>query len=392
MILNTLKNIIAENEKTIAEKRSAVATTVDAAELSILNAEIRSLQNENKKYQAEIADIAEKANSRADAIYGLADSDLPGYEKRTAFYNKCKDIINAQLRGEGITTITDTQLAVPEEVSPELLVYMKDVSPLINELNMTVSVNDITFKESEATIVANWTAAGNELNAMKDQKLTVDKEYTIRGHVLSVRIRITDLAGCQTMKDFFNKLVEIVGDAMVDQICYAAVKGTGVGMPLGIVNDERVVNVIEVTEEDFVNADTWIGFDDIVGSRYKVNTKMLMNPATFSGLKKLKDGTGAYLGDFTVNHDGNTKLFMDKPVIDATADMLPSFANAANGEVFAIYGNFKHYRMNAKKNGALSMYKWTDMNNYTDVYDCVSYLDGRVVTPHSFILFKKKVN
>ena len=310
-MIKTIKNIIANNEALISEKRSAIANSTDKAEISVLNSEIRSLQNEITKYNAEIANIAENANKRADVLFGLSESDMPDFEVRSAFFNKCKSIMEAQSRGEGITTITDTQIAVPESVNPELTMYMKDVSPLINELDFTASIADINFKESDAIVTAKWTKAGNELNAMSDQKLTIDKEYWIRGHVLSTRIRISDLAACQTMKDFFTKLVQVVGTAMVEQINYATVQGTGEGMPLGIVNDERVTNVIEVTEEDFNNFDTWIGFDDIIGSHYKVNTKMLMNPATFSALKKLKDGNNSYLGDYTINHDRNVVKSME---------------------------------------------------------------------------------
>ena len=66
-MIKTIKNIIANNEALITEKRSAIANSTDKAEISVLNSEIRSLQK-----------IKEKAEDRQRGfnlllyLYGMA--------------------------------------------------------------------------------------------------------------------------------------------------------------------------------------------------------------------------------------------------------------------------------------------------------------------------------
>ena len=383
-MIKTIKNIIAENEAAIAEKRSLVANCTDASELSILKGEIRSLENENKKYNAEVMNMVEQANTRSSAMFGISDSDKPGYEVRSAFKKDLQDIAK-----RSVTTVSDIALAIPEVYDEDLVVYLKDNCELLNEVNLTVQAGDVVINRSSSVVTAEWIAAGNEANKVEAQKFAVDEKVILKANGLVAAIEISELATIQSQYAFDTTFVAMLGNAMIEKLVPAIIAGTGEGMPLGVINDEAVTTVVEVAEADFTNPDFWIDFEDVINDRYKANTKIVMNGASFSALKKLKDGTGAYLGDFSVNHDGNKNYLLDKPVIKVDSTALKSFAAAGDGEVFAVSGNWKHYRLNDASNKP-TIRKYQDPATLTEVTKAVKYVGGRVTVPYSFIIFKKK--
>ena len=384
-MIKTIKTIISENEAAIAEKRNQVANCTDAAELSVLKGEIRSLENENRKYNAEIANMVEQANKRADAMFGIADSDKPGFEARSAFKTNLQNAINKR----GATTTTDIALAIPEVYDEDLVVYLKDNCELLNEVNLTVQAGDVVINRSSSVVNAEWVAAGNEANQPESQKFNVDEKVILKANALVAAIEISELAAIQSQYAFDSTFVAMLGNAMIEKLVPAIIAGTGEGMPLGVINDEAVTTVIEVTEAEFNSADFWLGYEDVIADRYKANTKIVMNSASFSTLKTLKDGAGHYIGDVTLNHDGNKNYLLDKPVIKVDATALKSFAQAGDGEVFAVYGNWKHYRLNDATNKPV-IRKYQDNDTLTEIYKAVKYVGGRVTVPYSFIIFKKK--
>lgn len=387
MKLTTLKEIVASLENDLAENRSKVEAATEMADITNLKIEQRSLENEIKKYNAEIADYAEANNGKVRSL-AMSYDERPDFEVRSKFKTNVQDAI-VQMRAG--TLENDIKLSIPEVYDEDLILYMKDNCELMNEVTITFETGDVVITRSNSVVTAVWGTPGKENELPEAQNFEVNEKVILSPHTLYAKMSITELASIRSQFTFDTTFIQMLGNALIAEICPAIVSGDGVKMPLGIAVDEAVTTVIEVTEADFSNPDFWIDYEDVIEDRYKVGTKLLMNRSSFSTLKKMKDSTGAYLGEYTLNHDGNKNYLLDKPVLKVDSTVLKSFAAAADGEVFAISGNFKHYRLNdASKHPTVRTYK--DNNTLEDVFLAAKYIGGRVTVPYSFILFKKKAS
>ena len=84
-----------------------------------------------------------------------------------------------------------------------------------------------------------------------------------------------------------------------------------------------------------------------------------------------------------------TYRFMGKNVETVEDDVLPSWDDANEGDVIAVFMNFSDYVINT--NMEMQIVKWTDHDNNKIKNKCLMVVDGKAADAAGIILVKKGV-
>lgn len=184
--------------------------------------------------------------------------------------------------------------------------------------------------------------------------------------------------------------VPMATEAMVKAIEIAIFNGTGEGQPLGVTKDSRVTTVVTLTQEEY---ESWNGWHKVKGKMKKAyrNGSFVMNQSTFdTGIDGMEDKNGQPIGRTNYGVNGEeTYRFMGKNVETVEDDVLPSWDDANEGDVIAVFMSFSDYVINT--NMEMQVVKWTDHDNNKIKNKCLMVVDGKVADANGIILVKKGV-
>lgn len=189
---------------------------------------------------------------------------------------------------------------------------------------------------------------------------------------------------------FTDLFVPMATEAMVKAIEIAIFNGTGEGQPLGVTKDSRVTTVVTLTQEEY---ESWNGWHKVKGKMKKAyrNGSFVMNQSTFdTGIDGMEDKNGQPIGRTNYGVNGEeTYRFMGKNVETVEDDVLPSWDDANEGDVIAVFMSFSDYVINT--NMEMQVVKWTDHDNNKIKNKCLMVVDGKVADANGIILVKKGV-
>ena len=116
-----------------------------------------------------------------------------------------------------------------------------------------------------------------------------------------------------------------------------------------------------------------------------------MNQSTFdTGIDGMEDKNGQPIGRTNYGVNGEeTYRFMGKNVETVEDDVLPSWDDANEDDVIAVFMNFSDYVINT--NMEMQVVKWTDHDNNKIKNKCLMVVDGKVADAAGIILVKKGV-
>ncbi len=119
--------------------------------------------------------------------------------------------------------------------------------------------------------------------------------------------------------------------------------------------------------------------------------QFVMNQSTFdTGIDGMEDKNGQPIGRTNYGVNGEeTYRFMGKNVETVEDDVLPSWDDANEGDVIAVFMNFSDYVINT--NMEMQVVKWTDHDNNKIKNKCLMVVDGKVADAAGIILVKKGV-
>lgn len=148
--------------------------------------------------------------------------------------------------------------------------------------------------------------------------------------------------------------------------------------------------VITLTPEEYAS---WNGWHKVKGKMKKAyrNGSFVMNQSTFdTGIDGMEDKNGQPIGRTNYGVNGEeTYRFMGKNVETVEDDVLPSWDDANEGDVIAVFMNFSDYVINT--NMEMQVVKWTDHDNNKIKNKCLMVVDGKVADAAGIILVKKGV-
>lgn len=311
-------------------------------------------------------------------------------EYRNAFMTFAKTgEIKPELRANAMTTTADVSAVIPttilNEIIKKITVYGQ-VFSRVRKLNIKggVEVPILTLKP-----VATWIGE----SAVSDkQKVQANTKLSFTYFGLECKVAISLLADTVSLTGFETTITDLIVEAMVKASDMAVIKGTGSGQPRGITVDSRVpaAQIVTMTPAQFANWEDWA---KLVMAKlplaYKAGATFLMASGTFEGyINGMVDDNGQPIG--RVNYgitDGPQERFAGKEVIQVEDDVITPFADAATGDVVAVYCNLKNYGWNS--NMQMTMFRYFDHDTNEWVDKAVLIADGKLIDPNGVVIIKK---
>ena len=319
-------------------------------------------------------------------------------EYRTAFMNfVCRGTeIPADLRASvapmlnvaATTTTTDAGAVIPTTITREIIREMKSYGELYAKIRKLNVQGGIEFPILTLKPTASWIG---ESKSSDDQKLEAKTKVSFSYYGLECKIAQTLLAAVVTFEEFQQMFTQLAVEAIVAAKEKAIISGTGSGQFLGITKDTRVPakNVVTLTPDDFTSYSAWK--KKVMAKIPKAYRKgeFVMAQGTFDGyIDGMVDANGQPIGRVNYGIDGEENYrFCGKTVDTVEDDVIPSYDDAATGDVVAVFFNPTDYAENS--NGSFSTVKWTDHDDNTVKTKVLHICDGKLLDPNGVIIIKK---
>lgn len=211
-----------------------------------------------------------------------------------------------------------------------------------------------------------------------------------------IRVAQSLLSSIVTLELFEREVVNIMVKAFLQAMDIGIVKGTGKGQMLGILNDPRVTNEIEMTAAEISDWTKWRkNFFAKLPLGYRAGEFIFPLSTVESYLETMADSnnnpifrqaTGLEVNDGdAANPNGR---FFGREVSLVEPDVIPDFDAANPGDVIGIFWQPDQYAINT--NMEMGMRRYFDENTNKWVTKLLTIVDGRVLNPKGIYLIKKK--
>lgn len=381
-INETVQDIDAEIEETQEE-----INAINAAE-----EEARSASQQTAPVNAQIVGAFTTATSETR---DKADNDM---EYRQAFmaYVQKGTPIPAELRnGETIST-NETGAAIPLTVMNEVINTIRkrygNLYAKVRKLSVPGGV-EIPIGALQASF--KWI---NESTVSPRQKTDKLGKISFGYHTAEIRIAQTFLSQLLTLSAFEAELTKIIAIAYVEAMDKAIINGSGDGAPLGILNDARVTNVVEMKASEMSDWKAWRkNFFAKLPLGYRAGEFIFPMSTVETYLETMSDdnnnpvfrqATGLEVGDGDAEFPAGR--FFGREISLVETDILPDFDTANANDVIGIYWQPNEYAINENFGFTMRRYYDEETNEWVD--KALVVVDGKVLNPTGFYLIKKKAN
>lgn len=227
---------------------------------------------------------------------------------------------------------------------------------------------------------------------------SIDKYVMFEYNIAEIRVSQTLLSSIVTIDLFEREVVRIMMIAYMQAMDTGIVKGTGNGQMLGILNDARITNVVEMTAADFSDWTAWrkkffaklpLGYryGDFIFPLSTVETYLeTMADANNNPIFRQTTGLEVNDGD-EINPNGR---FFGREIELVEPDIIADFDSANAGDVVGIFWQPDQYAINTNQQFGMRRYFDEERNQW--VNKMLTVVDGKVLNPNGFWLIKKKGN
>lgn len=318
-------------------------------------------------------------------------------EYRNAFmaYVQKGTAIPAEVRGEAIST-AETGAAIPITVMNEVInTVRKRYGNLYTKVRKLSVPGGVEIPVGALKASFKWI---NESTVSPRQKTEELGKVSFGYHTAEIRIAQTFLSQILTLSAFEAELSKVIAIAYLEAMDTAIVAGSGSGAPLGILNDARVTNVVEMKAADMSDWKAWRkNFFSKLPLGYRAGEFIFPLSTVESYLETMSDdnnnpvfrqATGLEVNDGdAVNPNGR---FFGREIALVEENILPDFDTASAGDVIGIFWQPNEYAIN--ENFGFSMRRYFDEETNEWVDKALTVVDGKVLNPTGFYLIKKKAN
>lgn len=411
-----MKTILEKRVAKLEEKKSALIkksdTCEDVAELRTMMNEIKDINEELAELRADIKKIDDKENeertvpANATLVNGKTvasfsteqrdENPTASLEYRQAFKNYIQNgvAIPAELRAGETITSGDVGPAIPYTVMNEVInTVRKRYGNLYNKVRKMTVKGGVEFPIGALKASFKWIAEGTVSPRQKLDKLG---KVSFSYHQAEIKISQSFLTAILSLDAFEMKIAEVIAVAYLQAMDEAIVNGTGDGMPLGIVNDPRVTNVVEMTATDMSDWTAWrknffaklpLGYraGEFIFSMSTVDS-YLETMADSNNNPVFRQATGLEVNDGDAQNPNGT--FFGRAISLVEPDIVADFDTAESGDVIGIYWQPEEYAINENFGFTMLRYRDEDANEIVD--KAYTVVDGKALNPTGFYLIKKK--
>lgn len=283
------------------------------------------------------------------------------------------------------TDTTATQAAIPTTMLREIIRELKSSGSIYAQIRSLNIQGGVEVPISDIVPTATWIT---EETGAKENQIKADKKVLFSYFGLECLISQTLLANVVDIKEFNDMFVPLAVEAIIRALEIGVFNGTGTGQMLGITKDERVTNVITLSEADF---NSYKGWKTKVFAKMKKaykTGKFYMAESTFQCIDGMVDDNGQPVArvNYGIGTDSNYYLG-GKAVETVEEDVIASFEGAASGDVIAVFADLKNYAINS--NMQMRTVQWEDYKTHKKYTSVMIICDGKILDPHGVIVIKK---
>lgn len=380
-VWETAKNFVDTHEN-----ENGVLSAEDNAAYSRMEQEIEDLTAAIDRQQRAEAREAEFSKPVSMPLTGRPAMQKPD-EKTGRASNAYREDFGAHLRGkrpvhnvlsEGVQA--DGGYLVPEE-------FERQIVTGLDEANVVRSLAKVITTSAERKIpvaathsAAQWTA---ENGAYTESSPTFGQK-TIDAYKLTDLVKVSIELLQDSMFDLESyisgEFARAFGVAEEEAFCV----GSGTGQPTGIFTANGGTVGVTAAAANAVTADELISLVYALKSPYRRNAKFLMNDATVSMIRKLKDNNGAYLWQPSIQAGEPDRL------LGYELHTSPYVPAAAAGALTVAFGDFKNYWIADRSGRTVQRLNELYSTNGQVGFVATERVDGKVILPEGIQLLKMK--
>ena len=363
-----------------------VLSAEDDATYSNMEQDLNDLTNEIRRMERKDA-IEAELNKPVNAPLTAQPERQPEPEKQGRASNAYREDFGRHLRGKqpvhnvlSEDTDADGGYLVPEEFERQIIAGLDEANVIrsLAKVITTGSERKIPVAASHST--AQWTAenaAYTESNPTFDQKQIDAFKLT---DLIRVSTELLQDSAFDLESYISAEFARAFGIAEEQAFCV----GTGTGQPTGIFTANGGTVGVTAAANNAITADELISLVYALKSPYRRNAKFLMNDATVSVIRKLKDLNGAYLWQPSVQAGEPDRLLGYELY---TSPYVPTIAA---GALTVAFGDFKNYWIADRSGRTVQRLNELYATNGQIGYVATERVDGKVILLDGIQLLKMK--
>ena len=365
-----------------------VLSAEDDATYSKMEHDLDSLTNEIKRMERRDAIEAELSKPVNQPLIGTPEKAASLKPEKTGRASDAyKEDFDRHLRGKILVhnvlsegTDADGGYLVPED-------FERDIVSALEQENVIRSLAKIITTQHERKIpvatghsVAQWTAenaAYQESNPTFGQKQIDAFKLT---DLCRVSVELLQDSAFDIEDYLMKEFARAFGIAEEEAFCV----GNGSNQPTGIVTANGGTVGVTAAANNAITADELISLVYALKAPYRRNAKFLMNDATISAIRKLKDGNGVYLWQPSLQAGEPDKLLGYDLY---TSPYVPTMASSAYTVAF---GDFKNYWIGDRAGRTVQRLNELYATNGQIGYVATERVDGKVILAEGIQLLQMK--
>lgn len=402
-------------KKATLDARCKASTDVEevrslTADLEEVNAEIAETQEEIDVISAEAEEARSAVPQTAELKNGAIvqsfqvpqasqtekrNEDPTGtLEYRQAFMNYIQKGIPMEQRAGEVISTNDTGAAIPITIMNEVInTVRKKYGNLYNKVRKMSVPGGVKIPIGSLKASFKWV---NESTVSPRQKTDPLGSITFGYNTAEIRVAQTFLSQLLTLSAFEAELTRVIAIAYLQAMDEGIVNGSGDGSMLGILNDSRVTNYVEMSATDMSDWTKWRkNFFAKLPLGYRGGEFIFPVSTVDAYLETMADNNNNPVFRQTAGlevNDGDATnpngRFFGRDISLVEPDIIPDFDAANASDVIGIYWQPNEYAIN--ENFGFTMRRYFDEETNEWVDKALVVVDGKVLNPNGIYLIKKK--
>ena len=398
--VNEVRSINSELEDVnaeIAETQEEISAIEEEERLAQLEAEKRAANPVPVNAQLVNGDIAGATVASFSGESRSDDEDKTAsleYRKAFKLYVQRGIPMPTEKRDGEVISTKDTGAAIPITVMDEVInTVRKRYGNLYSKVTKTNVPGGVKYPIGSLKAKFKWI---NESTVSPRQKTDKLGSVTFGYNTAEIRIAQSFLSSILTLSAFEAELTKVIAVAYLEAMDYGIVNGSGDGSMLGILNDPRVTNTIQMTASDINDWTAWRkNFFAKLPLGYRAGEFIFAASTVDAYLETMADNnnnpifrqaTGLEVNDGdAMNPNGR---FFGRNIALVEEDIIADFDTASPGDVIGIFWQPEEYAIN--ENFGFTMRRYFDEETNEWVDKALTVVDGKVLNPTGFYKILKK--
>ena len=301
--------------------------------------------------------------------------------------NEYKEDFDRHLRGKVLVhnvlsegTDADGGYLVPEDFERNIVTALEEENVIRSLAKVITTQHERKIPVATGHSTAQWTAenaAYTESNPTFGQKQIDAFKLT---DLCRVSVELLQDSAFDIEDYLMKEFARAFGIAEEQAFCV----GTGVNQPTGIFTANGGQVGVTAASSTAITADELISLVYSLKAPYRRNAKFLLNDATISIIRKLKDNNGAYLWQPSVQA-GQPDRLLGYEIYTS-----PYVPTVAAGALAIAFGDFKNYWIGDRAGRTVQRLNELYATNGQIGYVSTERVDGKVILPEGIKLLKMK--